>query len=483
MKLILKDTEVLGLYLGLYAGDLAPLESFVSRLHEGCYCDGDSQVELMKLLHELLSRKECHELLKRLLRRLDPETLLEDREHKEHFLERFIAAADETWALEFYRELCAWVDFEEDSFQVVEMLIPPAYRSGKYELLRVIYTTALQEDVTYDNALMNGWHPLCFAARIGDTLLADTFLQAMEKAGYVTFGGNSLLVPPGWRLRLDDELDPDYNTTILEEIAMSSSVSVMALVLDRGAEVNARTYGGRTLLDVAKHPDMIALLKSRGGVPSTRQERLLFTTHHALQRKQPVELPWSNCSDDAYLESCIRMILQYDKPLVRMDVRFGNREDSDHCPIDLLLTLADMEDPWYLTRIYEAVKDQLDEAYNFRLLKHLLGEGPFGAFFLFDRDYQRLLDTLQWLEQKGLRTLHKERGQTIAQLAIREFLSQSCHDSTLNAGLLYQFCRVLCRFTGEQPLSLVEKACRYLENNGQYPEENTLAQLKRYLES
>ena len=129
------------------------------------------------------------------------------------------------------------------------------------------------------------------------------------------------------------------------------------------------------------------------------------------------------------------------------------------------------------------MKDQLDEAYNFRLLKHLLGEGPFGAFFLFDRDYQRLLDTLQWLEQKGLRTLHKERGQTIAQLAIREFLSQSCHDSTLNAGLLYQFCRVLCRFTGEQPLSLVEKACRYLENNGQYPEENTLAQLKRYLES
>jgi hypothetical protein len=313
-------------------------------------------------------------------------------------------------------------------------------------------------------------------------LLADTFLQAMENIGYVTFGGNSLLVPPGWRLKPNDDLDPDYNTTILEEIAMSSSVSVMALVLDHGAQVNARNYHGKTLLDVATHPQMIALLESRGGVPSTRQERLLFTTHHALQRKQPVELPWSNCTDDTYLESCIRMVLQYDTPLVRMDVRFSNRETHDHCVIDLLLTLADMEDSWHLSQIYGAVKDQLDEAYNFRLLKHVMGEGPFGGFFLFDRDYRRLLETLQQLEQQGLRTRHLEGGQTIAQLAIREFLSQSCHDSTLHAQLLYQFCRVLCRFTGEQPLSLVEKACHQLENIGEFPNENTISQLKRYLE-
>lgn len=481
MKLILNDTQALGIYLGLYAGDLAPLEDFVSRLQDPVYCEGESQAELMKLLHELLGRKECHGHLKRLLQRLDPETLLEDREHEEHFLERFIAISDESWALEFYRVLCACVDLEEEACLLVDMLIPPAYRSGKYELLKVIYTIALQEDISYDNALMDGWHPLCFAARIGDTLLADTFLRAMEQADYVCFGGNSLLVPPGWRLKTE-ELDPDYNTTILEEIAMSGSVGVMALVLDHGAQVNARNYDGKTLLDVAKHPDMIALLKKRGGVPSTRQERLLFSAHHALHRVQPVELPWSNCSDDTYLDSCIRMVLQYEKPLVRMDVRFGDRENNDHCVIDLLLSLAEKEQPWLLGQVYGAVKDQLDEAYNFRLVKATLGEGPFGGFYLFDRDYQLLLDMLKALSKEGLHTLHKERGKTVAQLAIREFLSQSCHDTTLNAGLLYQFCRVLCRFTGEQPLSLVEKACFQLENNGEFPDEKTMGMLRRYLE-
>lgn len=469
---ILTEVEALEIYLGLNTGDDKPLKRFFWRMPDMCAWYGQSDEEkgeVIKLLHELLRRPEYHDYAEKMIDRLPEELLVAGwGDQEQPLLANLIFYGHESWALRVYERALRELDLETYSYEMVDSCLPMAYKTGKYALLRMIYSAAFSINIPYDNPLFDGWHPICYAAKKDDTKLAKAYLDARELEDGIYFMGSSLLIPPGWRTNQTvDPLPLDYNTGILEEVALSKSTRVMELLLNMGADPNARNSRGETLYDVAQDPDMRELLQQWGGVPSTEQERLLFLTSRSLRRSVVVaEDPFLSYSKENFDSSLLWQVLRHKKPLFRFMARFGTHEPDDRYSIDLLHDLVDAGKTFDLCMLYGAVKDQLDEKYNHELLRVVFGEGPFGGFFFFfERKPEFVLDMVRGLEREGLRTSHIADGETIAYKAMYELMRFYAENGEIDIPMMAEFCRVLCRITGDDPVEVFSHAWMQLDHN------------------
>lgn len=450
---ILSELDILQLYLPLKAGDAYPLTLFLRDLPKGAaalevFAHRNSQA-LKKLVCLLLEDGEHHEYALVLLERL-PAEMLVDAEDQTPLFVHLAAALEDEKLRQVYCRLCEDLDPYDYGWETILCPMQAAYTHKKYGLLQDVFANALLQEQGFEVSEWDDLHPVCYAAQEKELPLAQAYVGAMHQAGLGLFRERAKSLPRDWFTRHSTQtVDEEYAQTVLDFVAASGNCQVMELLLDAGADPNARNRMGYTLLDQAIAPRMQQLLTQWGGRAATEQELALYAAIRAAGTESMI-IPWSPKQPEAYPKALLEKVLSFQPPLFRFVNCYGHGDPRDRDHMDLLQALANGEHIKELSYLFKAVKDQLDEQDNYRLLSHILGEGPFGEYMAYElAERKSILAMLRGLYRAGLRTRYEKDGQTIAQNTMGQLVDQYRRDLPMEEALLAAYCKVLCRFTGE----------------------------------
>lgn len=450
-KEYITQLQTLDIYLGLQTGNTAPLRELLKNLPDTKTAwmlhTPQEHGNLLKLMNTLMAVPEHRHYVRAIMDKLPSQHFVDSFCTQEPtLLETLIQLGSEAWVMEAYKRICWDVDVETYQDVIIGMALDLAHKAGKYRVIREIFTIAFEWDLSLSCTLLDGWHPLCFAAKIDDIPLARAYLKAMADTDQITFHHSSLWIPVQWRLRKDQvPLPENYSTTMLEEVALSHSPGVMRLILKAGAEVNSRAADGRTLLDIATDPKMKRVLREFGGRNATDQELLAY----ALSRNVLMVKADPKASFD---EALLEQLLNQETPLFRMDISSQKDHPRDHQRLDLLRTFASAGQTQALCRLYQAVRPQLSPEDHYHFLAYLLNEGPFdGFYFLREKDPLLVLEILEKLYAADFRCSFAPGGRSMAQRLMEEILAHCCQNWTLTRLQILKFCRVISRICQKNP--------------------------------
>lgn len=450
---ILSELDILQLYLPLKTGDAYPLTCFLRDLPKGAaklevFAWRNSQA-LKKLVCLLLEDGECHEYALVLLERLPAEMLVDADEETPLFV-HLAAALEDAQLQQVYQGLCEALDPYDYPHETILCPMQAAYTNKKYGLLQDVFANALLQDQGFTVTEWDELHPVCYAAREKEPALAKAYVDAMVQTGLGLFRERARELPRDWFLHQSTcVVDEEHAQTVLDFVAASGNCQVMELLLEAGADPNARGRMGYTLLDQAIAPKMRQLLTQWGGKAATEQELALYAAIRAAGTESML-IPWAPKPPEDYPKELLEKVLSFQPPLYRLVSCYGHKDPRDRDEMDLLHALAGGGHSKEISYLYKAVKAQLDERENYRLLSHILGEGPFGEYMAYElAEDPRILPMLRGLYRAGLRTRYERDGQTIAQNTMDCLVDQYRRDLSMEETLLAAYCKVLCRFTGE----------------------------------
>jgi hypothetical protein len=151
-----------------------------------------------------------------------------------------------------------------------------------------LYAQCAQYGVHVNLDIFGSTHPLCFAAYFFPDDAIQNSVKFAKAYLSATFNWKNRGIP-----RCSNSADPEclYHETLLESIVKSGRCDIMELLIKQGANVNALSREGRSLLDIATG-DMHTLLKDNGAKPGDQRDYLLHMSFLGINHQWPERLEY-----------------------------------------------------------------------------------------------------------------------------------------------------------------------------------------------
>ena len=416
------------------------LKEFPEYANEISLAPANKTSTIRQIVDHLLENKDWFPYFQKMLDCLGPRILLhEATDEAPHLLSRVVELCDEEYVLIVYNQLSQFEGIEQEACSAYMLPFKKAYLTKKFKVIEHLYSKGFEYDIQVDQAVCGAEHPLTFA----------TYFFARDTESSVKFAKAYLHAA---RNRDDNGIrrnsrtgDPDcvFCETVLESIVKSGRCDIMELVIEQGANVNALSREGHSLLDISEG-EMQKLLKDKGAKPGDRKDYLLHMSILGIKHQDPERL------------NHIAELIQTDPHHIR-SINTETDVVHNYWTIDLLSEAIAFSDIEALRLLLPATKKQLHSNQLMDGMKRAL---RYCTYDIFGVNCGRIADMLRVLDENKVRFGYEPRQQTFlfTLQTMQDLLYYNRHAYLNEDETMADICYLLCKLFNQNPAKIFNKA-------------------------
>lgn len=408
---------------------------------------GSATCVIRQIMNELLENEVWFPYFQKMLDCLGPRILLhEATDETPHLLSRVLELCDEEYILGIYNQLASLEGIEENACSAYVLPFKIAYLKKMFRVIEHLYAKGAEYGIQVDQAVCGSIHPLCFATFFfpGDTESSVRYAKAY-------LNGTRTQDDRGIH-RGSEKYDPDciYRETMLESIVKSGRCDIIELVTRQGANINALTREGHSLLDVSEGK-MKTLLESKGAQPGERKDHLLLMSILGVKQQASERLQYINELIQA--DPCYTHSTYTETEVIR-----------SYWTVDLLSEAIAFADVEALQLLLPVAKNRLYSHQTIVALKRAI---RYCIDDIFSVNCKRIAKTLQLLNENGMRFLYEIEQKEFVLSAVEDLihynrLAQLNEDDTI-IDIAYH----LCELFHLHPVNIYRKALITVSRNSE----------------
>ena len=243
--------------------------------------------------------------------------------------------------------------------------------------------------------------------------------------------------------RNSNRYDPDcvFCETVLESIVKSGRYDIMELVIEQGANVNALSREGLSLLDISEG-EMQKYLEDKGAKSGDRKDYLLHMSILGIKHQDPERT-------------------KYIKELMKTDPRYTQTINTETKPLDsywtvnLLTEAIAFSDTQALQILLPEAKRRLYSNQTIVALKRAI---KYCIDDIFSVNCASIARMLQVFDENDMRYLYEVEQKVFVLQAVQDLIYYNRHAELNEDDALIDICYLLCKIFRLNPVDIYHKA-------------------------
>ncbi len=414
------------------------LSEFPEHAQEIALAPANKTSTIRQIMDHLLENEDWFPYFQQMLDCLGPRILLhEANDEAPHLLSRVVELCAEEYVLEIYKQIATLENVNQEACSAYMLPFKKAYLTKKFKVIEHLYSKGFEYDVQVDQAVCGSEHPLSFATYF---FVTDTESSVKFAKAYLHAARNR---DDRGICRSSRAGDPDcvFCETVLESIVKSGRCDIMELVIRQGANINALTREGHSLLDISEEK-MKTLLESKGAQPGERKDRLLLMSILGVKHQDPERF-------------------KYIKELVETDPRYTRSIHSEtetlhnYWTVDLLSEAIAYCDIEALDILFPAPRSRLYSPQAISALKRAI---RYCIDDIFSVNCAKIAKMLRLLDEKGLCFLYEVEQRVFALQAVQDLVYYNRHARLNEDDTVIDISYLLCKIFRLNPVDIYHKA-------------------------
>ena len=393
---------------------------------------------IRQIMNELLEVKEWLPYFQEMLDCLGPRILLHEANNETpHLLSRVVELCEEEYVLGIYNQLSQLECTEQDACSAYMLPFKKAFITKKFKVIEHLYSKGAKYGIQVDQAVCGSTHPLSFAiywfiTDIDSSLkFTKAYLNAMSNQEGKGIHRNS------------NRYDPDcvFCETVLESVVKSGRYDIMELVIEQGANVNALSREGLSLLDISEG-EMQKYLEDKGAKPGDRKDHLLHMSILGIKNQDPERI-------------------KYIKELMKTDPRYTQSINTETKPLDsywtvnLLTEAIAFGDVAALQILIPEAKRRLYSNQTIVALKRAI---KYCIDDIFSVNCANIARMLQVFDENDVRYLYEAEQKVFVLQVIQDLIYYNRHARLNEDDTVIDICYLLCKIFRLNPVDIYHKA-------------------------
>lgn len=414
------------------------LDEFPNYAQEIATAPANCTGTIRQIMDHLLEREEWFPYFKKMLSYLGPQILLhEATDETPHLLSRVVELCNEDYVLEIYQQIAKLETIKQDACSAYMLPFKKAYLTKKYEVIEHLYSKGFEHDVQVDQAVCGAEHPLTFATYF---FVTDTEGSIAFTKAYLNAASNR----DDYGIRRNSRTgDPDcvFCETVLESIVKSGRCDIMRLVIEQGANVNALSREGLSLLDISEG-EMQALLKDNGAKPGAQKDYLLHMSILGIKHQEPERINY------------IKELMEID-PLYTQSINTETKPLDSYWTVNLLTEAIAFSDTEALQILLPVAKRRLYSHQAIVALKRMV---RYCIDDIFSVNCKSVAKMLQLFDENGIRFLYEIEQKVFVLQTIQDLVYYNRHARLNEDDTVIDITYLLCKIFRLNPVDIYHKA-------------------------
>lgn len=393
---------------------------------------------IRQIMNELLETEEWFPYFQKMLDCLGPRILLhEATDEAPHLITRLVESCAEEYVLEIYNQIETLENINQEACSAYMLPFKKAYLTKKFKVIEHLYSKGFEYDVQVDQAVCGAEHPLSFATYF---FVTDTESSVKFAKAYLNAARNR--DDCGIR-RNSRNGDPDcvFCETVLESIVKSGRCDIMELVLEQGANVNALSREGLSLLDISDG-EMQTLLKNNGAHNGDRKDYLLHMSILGIKHQDPERLKY------------ITELMELD-PRYTQSINTETRVLHSYWTVNLLTEAVAFSDTAALQILLPMAKRRL---YSSQMIIGLKRAIRYCIDDIFSVNCASIAKMLQLFVENGLSYLYEAEQKIFALQSAQDLIYYNRHAKLNEDDAVIDICYFMCKLFRLNPVDIYHKA-------------------------